>query len=83
MATSTAQSAIEHLRSSGVLASSHTELDDPLLPSGALDVATSTYNASLGLTRVRVEVSWQGQNGQTESVVLVTVVSRRMRHLGG
>ena len=83
IATSITQAAIEQVRSSGTFVSSSTNLDDPLLPSGVLDVTVSPYDAALGLTRVEAEVRWRGQNGKTESVLMQSVVSKRMKHVGG
>ena len=41
------------------------------------------YNAQLKLTKVTARVTWQGINARRDNVTLVTVVSKRAKHVGG
>ena len=83
LATAIAQNAIENMRSSGDLLSSQVALGDTQFPAGMLTVTVTDFDVQLRLKRVRVNVSWNGLRGGVEKVSLDTIISQRMKHVGG
>ena len=83
LASEIAQNTIESMRSQGTLTASTTNLNIPALPGGIQTVTVSTYNATLKLTKLSVQVSWLGQRAHRENVILETIVLARAKHVGG